>query len=212
MHVEDVVHDGLPLFLHGSEDGHLLVDSPRWAVRGHGGHLELVRLCQFKGFGGGGARHSRNLGEISEEHLVRDGCHRCFFPLDPQPLLRLHRLVNVVGPPAVRHRPPRALVDDAHLLVFDDVVAILEIVLFGKDRGEDEDAPRRVLGPQILHAQQRLRCVHALVGEEGRLLRFVRAVVHILLEPRRHLRRLLPAVLRVIHVHGNNERVAALVD
>src|SRR3712207_5249333 len=58
----------------------------------------------------------------AEVVLERDRGERLVLLLDPQPLLRLDRLVEALGPAAALHDPARELVDDLHLAVLDDVV------------------------------------------------------------------------------------------
>ena len=93
-------------------------------VGGYFHHLQAVDSEEFVGLGGGGAGHARQLLVHSEVILQGNGGVGDALPLNLQPFLGLHRLVQAVGPAAARLETPGELVNDDHLAVAHDIILV----------------------------------------------------------------------------------------
>ena len=119
-------------------------------------HVELVNLLELRRFGVCRAGHPRQLSVHAEVVLNRNRRQRLVLPFDADPLLRLDRLMESVGPSTARHQPSGELVDDNDLSVLDDVIDIpLEYCVRAQgliDVVEDVDLIRVVQVRNVEHA------------------------------------------------------------
>ena len=121
----DLLHDGVELLALGLVDDVRVVHADERPVGRDHRHVQLVDLGELRGLGIGGARHAGELVVHPEVVLEGDGGEGLVLLLDPEPFLRLDRLVEAVRPPAARHEPAGELVDDDDLAVLRDVVHVL---------------------------------------------------------------------------------------
>src|SRR5712691_8660107 len=126
VHLDDLFDDRLELRLLGFVDHVRAVDADHVAVRRDRDHVELVDLVELLGLGQRRAGHAGELLVLAEVVLDRDRGDRLLLLLDLDSLFGLDRLVQAVGPAAADHRAAGELVDDDHLGVFDQVVAIAQ--------------------------------------------------------------------------------------
>ena len=189
-------------------------------------HLEVVDLLELVGLGVGGAGHAGELLEQAEVVLERDRGERLVLALDLDPLLRLERLVHAVRPAAAGHQPAGELVDDDHLVVLDDVVAVAEEEVVRAQRlmevVVEVDVRRlvqaRPLGQHPRAREQHLRALVPRLGQEHGVVLLVDVEVagriggRLALQHRRDRVHLEVDVGAVVGLARNDERRARLVD
>ena len=132
----------------------LVLPHHRHVRRDHDG-LEMVDLLELERLGVRRARHAGELPVHAEIVLERDRRQRLVLALDRHALLRLHRLVQAVRPPAPGHQPAGELVDD------DDFAVLHDVVLVAME--ERVRAERRV---QVVHEPDVVRVVEARPGHQ----------------------------------------------
>ena len=171
----DLVDDGLELLilLDIDEIGPIVADH-REVGRDHG-HLEPVDLLELGRLGVRGSGHPREL--VVEPEVVLEGDRREGLVLlpDRDPLLRLHRLVQAVGPAPPGHGPAGELVDDDHLAAPHQVVHVAVVEGVGaKGRVEVMEehhvggvVERFVAAEQAFLAEQLLHPAVTGLGEVG---------------------------------------------
>ena len=132
--LRDLVDNCVELRLLGLVD-HVRVVGPhhRPVGRDHD-HLEAVDLVELLGLGDGGAGHAGQLVVEPEVVLEGDRRQRLLLLLDLQAFLGLDRLVEAVRPAPARHRAAGELVDDHHLAIDDQVVAVAQVESLGLER------------------------------------------------------------------------------
>ena len=143
--------------------------------------LEVVDLVELLGLGHRRAGHAGELVVQPEVVLERDRGERPGLALDPQPLLRLDRLVEALAPAPAGHLAPGELVDDDDLAVLDDVVAVAPVQRVRLERGVEVAGEPRVGVVQVVDAEQALDLVDALLGRADGLVLEVEEVVAALL-------------------------------
>ena len=87
--------------------------------------IQFVDVVELIGFGLGRARHSTELLVQAEVVLDRDRRQGLGFTVDLHALFGLNGLVQSVAPTPTGHLSPGVLVDDDHLVVFDNVLHVL---------------------------------------------------------------------------------------
>ncbi|RIH77558.1 hypothetical protein Mterra_03757 [Calidithermus terrae] len=143
-----------------------------------GAHVHPVDLLELLLLGLGGAGHARDLLVEAEEVLVGDGGEGLVLALDLDALFGLDGLVQALAVAAPGHQAAGELVNDDHLAVLHDVVAVDVVEVLGPERLGEHVGLLHVLGvEQALHAQQLLGLGDALHGEVHRLLLLVDGVV-----------------------------------
>ena len=168
---------------------------------------ELPRL------GGGGAGHAAELVVHAEVVLERDRREGLVLLLDLHPLLRLHRLVEALGPAPALEDAAGELVDDLHLAALHDVVDVVLEQLLGAQRGLElvHEVLVDVL-VEVVDAERLLDRGDADLGGHDRALRFVDLVVVVALEVLHDGGELDVELLRVVGAARDDQRRAGLVD
>ena len=125
--VLDLGDDRRLFFGSGAVDLVVLVQADHRHVGGDLGHVHLVDVEEFLGFGGRRAGHSREL--LVEAEVVLDG-HRgqgLVLGLDIDPFLGLDGLVQAFRQAPAVHHAAGELVDQHHLAVAHDVVTVAQV-------------------------------------------------------------------------------------
>ena len=166
----------------------------------------------------GGAGHAGELGVEAEIVLEGDGGERLVLGLDAHVLLSLERLVQPFGIAPALHHAPGELVDDDHLVVLDDVVAVAleqgvgaERLMHVVDDGDVLDVVERVALEHIGLGQEALDLLVAGLGQGDQAGLLVEIVVG-LAEPRNEGIDLVVEVRAVVERARDDERRARLVD
>ena len=118
----DLFHDGIELLFHRLVNDILAVIPDARLIRRNDDDFELVDIHEFVGFGGRGARHSRDLIVELEKILQGNRGERLAFFFDRDGLLGLDGLMEPVGPLPAVHEPAGKFVDDNDFAVHDDIV------------------------------------------------------------------------------------------
>ena len=186
----DVVDDGGELRVLALVDEVGLVAADHRLVRRDRHDAELVGLVQLVGLGLGRAGHPGQLLVEPEVVLQRDRGQRLVLLLDLHALLGLDGLVHaLVVAPALQHAAGE-LVDDHHVAVVDDVVAVALEQLLGLQRVVQVADERGVRGlVEVVDAELVLDEGHALLGDRDGALALFDLVVLVLLHPRRRCAR-----------------------
>src|ERR1700674_1093898 len=164
--VADLVHHRVPLLVGRAVDQVRAVFADHRLVGGDDGDVEVVDLPELGGLGVGGAGHARQLLVHPEVVLEGDRRERLVLALDLDPLLRLHRLVQPVGPAPARHHAAGELVDDDHLAVLDQVVDVELVEVVGAQRLVDPVQGLHVVRVvEVAHAEQAFDFLDPLVGQ-----------------------------------------------
>ena len=120
----DLLYSAAELDLRRLVDDVGMVDAHHRLVGGDDHHVQVIDLRELFGLGLGGAGHARQAAIHAEIVLEGDGGQREALALDPHALLGLDRLVQPLGVAPTVHQAPGELVDDDHLAVRHDIVAI----------------------------------------------------------------------------------------
>ena len=118
-------------------------------------HFQAVDALELVGLGVGGAGHACQLLVHAEQVLEGDRGQGLVLALHRHAFLRLHRLVQAIGPAPARQGATGEFVDDHHLVVAHDVVDIALV-----------DRMRAHRGVEVVDHVDVLRCVQALVLAE----------------------------------------------
>jgi hypothetical protein len=192
-------------------------------VGGHHRDLELVSLLELHLFGLGGAGHAGQARVEQEEVLVRDRGEGLRFRLDQQALLGLDRLMLAIAPAPARHHPAGELIDNHRIAATHDVVDILDEQLLGLEGIGDVVGPGVSRVKHIAHPQHLLSLGIALIGKGAAALLLIHLVVALGIDAvlthlgsahqgGGHLRSLLVFLLRPLHLAGDDQGRAGLVD
>ncbi len=155
----------------------------------------------------------RELRVQAEEVLQRDGGEGLVLGLDLDALLGLDRLVQSLVVATAVQDAAGVLVDDQHLAVHDDVVAVALEQLLRADRVVEVADERRVDGVvEVVDADLVLDLVDRLLEHADRLLLLVDLVVLVALEDVRDARELLVPRGGLIGRAADDEWRACLVD
>ena len=122
--VLDQRDDGPVFLLRRAIDLVVLVVADHVHVGRHLDHVEAVDVHELVGLGRRRAGHAGELLVEAEIVLEGDGGERLVLRLDRHMLLGLERLVQAFGVAAALHHAAGELVDDDHLVVLDDVIAV----------------------------------------------------------------------------------------
>jgi hypothetical protein len=177
------------LLAFGLVDHVRLVVADHRAIGGHHQYVQVVDLGELGRLGVGGAGHARNLVVHAEVVLEGDRGVGLTLALDLDALLRLHRLVQAIGPATPGHQPAGELVDDHHLRTaalagLHHVLHVALLERMGHQRLVHRVQDRQRLGiVEVLHLQHLLDAVDALLGERRLMVLFVDPVVPGLLDP-----------------------------
>ena len=182
--------------------------------------LQLVDLVELLGLGHRRAGHAGELVVEPEVVLEGDRGQGHALALDPEPLLRLDRLVKALAPAPARHLAPGELVDDDDLAVLDDVVPVALVERMGPERLLEVAGEPRVGVVHVVDAEQLLHLVHALFrGRDGLVLQVDEVVAALLvlalgarLEARDEAGELVVEVRRLLGLAADDERRPGLVD
>ncbi len=138
----------------------------------HLDHVEAVNVQELLGLGDGGAGHAGELPVEPEIVLEGDGGERLVLGLDAHMLLGLERLMQSFGIAPALHHAPGELVDDDHLVVLDDVVAVAleqgvgaQRLLHVVDDGDVLDVVERVALEHVGLGQQPFDLLVAGLGQ-----------------------------------------------
>src|SRR5579884_2380579 len=176
--------------------------------------LDLVddRL-ELRLLGLGRAGHPRQLAVHPEVVLEGDGGEGLALLLDPHPLLGLDGLVEAVAVPPPEHQPARELVHDDDLPVLHHVLHV---------PAEQGVGPQRLLGVvhqldvpgvrEVVHAQHLLERLDALLREGRGPELLVHVVVALRGEAGDEPRKLVVQLRGLLHLAGDDEGRARLVD
>ena len=158
----DLAHDRRPLAVLGLEDLVVAVVADHRPVRRDLDDRQLVDLHELVGLGDGRAGHARELVVHAEVVLQRDRGERLVLLLDPDALLRLHRLVQALRPAPAVEDAAGELVDDLHLAVDDRVVDVALVQRLGLQRLDEVVDERAVLGlVEVVDAEEALGLLDA---------------------------------------------------
>ena len=153
--------DGPVFLLRRAIDLVVLVVADHVHVGRHLDHVEAVDVHELVGLGRRRAGHAGELLVEAEIILEGDRGERLVLGLDGDVLLGLERLVQAFGVAAALHHAAGELVDDDHLVVLDDVVAVALEQRVGAQRllhvVDDGD---------VLDVVERLALEHAGLGEK----------------------------------------------
>ena len=122
--VLDQLVDRVVFLAQGPIDLIVLVVAHHRIVGRHVDHFELVNFREFGGFGHRRAGHARKFRVQAEIVLEGDRGQRLVLVLDLRVFFRLERLMQPFGEAPAFHHPTSEFIDDDHLVVFDDVVAV----------------------------------------------------------------------------------------
>ena len=215
----DVGNYGVQLAAVLGVDFVVLVAAEGGLVGRNGDDIEGVYALEFLLFRLGGARHARQLGIHPEEVLESDCGKRPVLAADRHSLLGFDCLVQsfVVAP--AYHYAPRELVDDEHLAVRHDVIAVALHHIVRLESLPDVVIERGVVDVgEVVDAEISFGFGNALVGEHNGFLlllddEIARAVLVLFLPDRaRESVGLLVDVARLLPSARNDERGARLVD
>ena len=166
--------------------------------------------------GGLGLRRAGHAGELlveAEVVLQRDRGQRLVLLLDLHALLGLDGLVHALVVAAAVQHAAGELVDDQHLAVGDDVVAVALEELLGLQRVvevADERGVRRLV--EVVDAELVLDEGDALLGDRDGALALFDLVVLVALHPRRDAGELEVPALVLLGRAADDQRRAGLVD
>ncbi len=221
-----LVHDGLVLLLRGDEDLVVAVLADHRAVGGNEHRLEVVDGRELERLGVRRPGHAGELLVEAEVILERDRGERLALVLDGGAFLRLHGLVQPVGPAPALHHAAGEFIDDHDLVVLDHVMLVAVVERMRPDPGVEvvhEDDVGRVVEARPLGKQPRLR--HQLLGvlmpgfrKRHRVLLEIDPVIALALlvfllgELRDQQVDLAVELGRVLGLAGDDERRARLVD
>ena len=182
-------------------------------VGGDRDDLEPVRVCELPCFGGGGARHARELVVHAEVVLERHGREGLVLFLDPHPLFGLDRLVQALAPTAALQDAAGELVDDLHLALLHHIVDVALEQLLRAQRGLDlvDEVLVHVL-VEVVDVEGFLDPGNTLFGGYDGLFRLVDLVVAVALEVFHDRGELVVELLGVVGTTRDDERRAGLVD
>ena len=176
----DQLDDGTVFLFRGAIDLVVLVVADHVHVGRHLDHVEAVNVHELVGLGRRGSGHAGELCVEPEIVLEGDGGERLVLGLDRHVLLGLERLVQALGVAPSLHHAPGELVDDDHLVVLDDIVAVaLEELVRAKrllhvvHDGDVLDVVERVALEQAGLHQEPLRALVARLGQGHRALLLV---------------------------------------
>ena len=153
--VLDVGDDRVDLLLEGAEHEVVLVLAHHRLVRRDDHGLEVVDLLELEGLGVRRPGHAGELAVHPEVVLEGDRGERLVLALDRHAFLRLHRLVQAVGPAAAGHQPAGELVDD------DDLAVLHHVLLVAQE--QHVSLERRV---EVVHQRDVVRVVEAGAGRQ----------------------------------------------
>ncbi|CAB4931579.1 unannotated protein [freshwater metagenome] len=125
MALDDVDEHGVVFCGLGAVDQIGIVEAHHRTVRGDRHDPEVVDLRELRRLGHGGTGHASQTRVEPEEVLQGDRGKGLVLRLDLHALLGLDRLVQALVVPATGEDAAGVLVDDEHLAVDDDVVAVL---------------------------------------------------------------------------------------
>ena len=174
--------------------------------------LEVVDLRELLRLGLGRAGHAGELVVHAEVVLERDRGQRPLLAADLDALLGLDGLVQALRPAATGHEAPGELVDDDHLAVLDDVVAVALVEHLRLQRLLEVARQAEVVGEHVVDAEPALHLVGAGLGDRDLLELLVDDVVLLGLQPRDEPRELDVLVGRLLRLAADDERRPRLVD
>ena len=181
----DVADDGAELAGAVEEHRVRVVHANHRPVGGDDHHFQPVDALELGRLGVGGAGHARELVVHAEQVLEGDAGQGLVVALDGHAFLRLHRLVQAVGPAPALEGTAGELVDDDHLAVADDIVHVALVDGMRADGGvevvDDVDVLRVVEAFVLIQdaglAQQALGVLLAGLGQVDLLLLLVDPVI-----------------------------------
>ena len=210
--------DGAIFLLRRAIDLVVLVVADHVHVGRHLDHVEAVNVHELVGLGGGGAGHAGELAVEAEIVLEGDGGERLVLGLDAHMLLGLEGLVQSFGIAPALHHAAGELVDDDHLVVLDDVVAVAleqgvgaQRLLHVVDDGDVLDVVERVALEHVGLDQEALDLLVAGLGQGDHAGLLVEIVVG-LLQPGDEGVDLVVELRAVVERAGDDQRRARLVD
>src|SRR5947199_8804995 len=209
----DLLDDGGELLPLALVDDVRQVGAPHRLVRRHDDDVELVDVLELDRLGVGRARHATELRVHPEVVLDGDRRERLVLALDPDALLRLHRLVQPVRPAPAGHEPAGELVDDDHLAVLHHVVDVaLEERVRLERLGHVVQRVDLARVVEVGDAEEPLALGHALLGERRRAVLLVDRVVDVVAQLRDEPVDEEVLVGRLLGRTRDDERRARLVD
>ena len=101
------------------------IGAPHRSIGWNHVHVQFVNVVKLGRFRFGGAGHSRQFLIKPEIILNRDGGQCLGFTIDLDAFFRFDRLMQSIAPPPAWHLATGELIDNHHLVLFDDVLNIL---------------------------------------------------------------------------------------
>ncbi|CAB5025329.1 unannotated protein [freshwater metagenome] len=213
MSLDDVSEHGVVLGRFGTVDEIGVVNPDHRPIRRDRHDAEVVDLRELRRLSHGGTGHAPEPLVQPEEVLEGDGGEGLVLGLDLHALLRLDGLVQALVVPTPREDAASVLIDDEHLAVDDDVVAILPEELLRPNRIVEEAHERgihRVV--EVVDAELILDLVDRRLEHADGLLLLIDLVVGVALEQGDDARELRVPVRRLISRSADDERGACFID
>ena len=166
MHARHLSAHGIPLSLFRLKDDVGEVLAAVITVRRHDANGKAVDVLEFRHLRRRRSSHATNARVPEEEALVRHACERDTLLLNLHALLRLHSLVQSIGPSASLHRTSGELVDNDHLVALDDVLHVALLQFLRLKCIQQVRRPLRSRVVKVAHAEHLLGSLVSLVGDE----------------------------------------------
>ena len=212
MLLRDLVDDRVPLAALLRVDEVRVVGADHLAVGRDDDDLEVVDLRELLRLGLGRTGHAGQLVVHAEVVLERDRGEGPLLVADRRALLGLDRLVEPLRPAPPGHEATGELVDDDHLAVLDDVVAVALVEDLRLQRLLEVAGQAEVALEHVVDAEHPLHLVGAGLGDGDLLELLVDDVVLLRGQARNEARELEVLVGRLLGVAADDERRARLVD
>ncbi len=202
------LHTVSPLFL----SDQLPLQSPILDVGGQHDHIQAVDLVQLFSLGDRCSRHACQLLVHAEVVLQGDGSQSEILTLHLHPLFGLDGLVQPlrIAPPV--HQAAGELVNDDHLPVFDDVVAVaMEDGLSSQGIVHVGSQGEVLRGVEVVHPQPPLHPLDSVFSEGDHPILLVHDVIHLAPQAGDEVGHAAVVGIRLLSRAGDDERRARLV-
>jgi len=218
MPIDDLVQDGLILFIFGEVDHVLVVDTGHLDIGGDGHHGQLVDLHEFGFFGDGGTGHTGQAFKHAKVVLQGDGGKGLGAGFDGDVFLGFQGLMQSIRKAAAWHLASGKFIHDHHLVVDHHIF----LIVFKEGEGAQELADvvelfalvhKTVGGHSLAALAFRLVCDAFVVVDLG--MQIVQGAHHkeVFFMPGQHIAALFTEVHAVLALfHGVKEVVVQLMQ